>query len=142
MNKYKEALNRMEEAYYSSDNSMGAMNLFKEDINLLTGLVNEHFKDEIIQHVKYVLAVVNGELKICADTNCDECDFKCSCCGEKRFEWLASPYKKLPYKLSQWEYDLLNAYKNSVFQITVLCLKCMEKDILKALIQVPRFVKS
>ena len=25
MNKYKEALNRMEEAYYSSDNSMGAI---------------------------------------------------------------------------------------------------------------------
>lgn len=123
MNKYKEALNRMEEAYYSSDNSMGAMNKFKEDINLLTGLVNEcfeekaetnyeHFKDEIVQKVKYNLAVVNGEPKPCEDTNCDECDFKCSCCGEKRFEWLASPYKKLPYKLSQFEFDIIQTYRN------------------------------
>lgn len=44
----------------------------------------EHFKDEIVQKVKYNLAVVNGEPKPCEDTNCDECDFKCSCCGEKK----------------------------------------------------------
>ena len=70
----------------------------------------EHFKDEIVQKVKYNLAVVNGEPKPCEDTNCDECDFKCSCCGEKRFEWLASPYKKPTYKLSQFEYDLLQHF--------------------------------
>lgn len=72
----------------------------------------EHFKDEIVQKVKYNLAVVNGEPKPCEDTNCDECDFKCSCCGEKRFEWLASPYKKPTYKLSQFEYDLLSVHKD------------------------------
>jgi hypothetical protein len=121
---YIDALGQMEELYYNSDNCTLAMDLFKEDINLLTGLVNEcfeekaetnyeHFKDEIVQKVKYNLAVVNGEPKPCEDTNCDECDFKCSCCGEKRFEWLASPYKKPTYKLTQCEYDLLNAYKNS-----------------------------
>ncbi len=121
---YQEALNRMEEAYYNFDSRISSINKFKEDINLLTGLVNEHFeekaetnyehfKDEIVQNVKYNLAVVNGEPKPCEDTNCDECDFNCDCCGEKRFEWLASPYKKLPYKLSQFEFDLLNAYKNS-----------------------------
>ena len=71
----------------------------------------EHFKDEIVQKVKYNLAVVNGEPKPCEDTNCDECDFKCSCCGEKRFEWLASPYKKPTFKLTQFEYDLLQLYK-------------------------------
>lgn len=72
----------------------------------------EHFKDEIVQKVKYNLAVVNGEPKPCEDTNCDECDFKCSCCGEKRFEWLASPYKKPTYKLTQFEYDLINTYND------------------------------
>lgn len=72
----------------------------------------EHFKDEIVQKVKYNLAVVNGEPKPCEDTNCDECDFKCSCCGEKRFEWLASPYKKPTYKLSKFEYDLLSVHKD------------------------------
>lgn len=76
----------------------------------------EHFKDEIVQKVKYNLAVVNGEPKPCEDTNCDECDFKCSCCGEKRFEWLASPYKKTACKLTKFEYDLLNAHKDSGMQ--------------------------
>lgn len=120
---YIDALGQMEELYYNSDNCTLAMDLFKEDINLLTGLVNEcfeekaetnyeHFKDEIVQKVKYNLAVVNGEPKPCEDTNCDECDFKCSCCGEKRFEWLASPYKKPTYKLTQFEYDLINTYND------------------------------
>ena len=72
----------------------------------------EHFKDEIVQKVKYNLAVVNGEPKPCEDTNCDECDFKCSCCGEKRFEWLASPYKKPTYKLSKFEYDIIQTYRD------------------------------
>lgn len=74
----------------------------------------EHFKDEIIQNVKYALAVVNGEPKPCADTNCDECEFKESGkCVERVIEWLNKQHKKPTYKLSQFEYDLLNAYKDS-----------------------------
>lgn len=72
----------------------------------------EHFKDEIVQNVKYNLAVVNGEPKPCEDTNCDECDFNCDCCGEKRFEWLASPYKKPTYKLTKFEKELLECYSD------------------------------
>ena len=56
MNEYQEALNRMEEAYYSSDTSMSAMNRFKEDVNLLCGLVNEHFEENVetnFEHYKY-----------------------------------------------------------------------------------------
>lgn len=41
MNKYKEALNRMEESYYNLDNSMSAMKRFNEDIHLLKKLVNQ-----------------------------------------------------------------------------------------------------
>lgn len=41
MNKYQEALNRMEEAYYNLDKSMSAMNRFKEDVNLLMDLANK-----------------------------------------------------------------------------------------------------
>ena len=63
-----------------------------------------------MQNIKYNIAVVNGEPKPCEDTNCDECDFKCSCCGEKRLKWLASPYKKPPYKLTKFENDLLQSY--------------------------------
>lgn len=94
---------------------------FTQDLDFLAKLAEEHFeekaetnyehfKDEIVQNVKYNLAVVNGEPKPCEDTNCDECDFNCDCCGEKRFEWLASPYKKPTYKLSQFEYDLLQHF--------------------------------
>lgn len=38
---YIDALNRMEEAYFNLDNSMSAMSRFKEDLNLLMGLVNK-----------------------------------------------------------------------------------------------------
>lgn len=128
MNKYQEALNRMEEAYYSSDNSMGAMNKFKEDINLLTGLVNEHFEEKVetnFDHYKYgiielcidELAISKGKVVECCAIPCSECDFKdkdYQCISNHEImKWLKQPYKKSPYKLSKWEYDLLNSYKNS-----------------------------
>lgn len=121
---YIDALDYMEQAYYNFDSCMSAMNKFKEDIDLLTGLVNEHFeekaetnyehfKDEIIQNVKYALAVVNGEPKPCADTNCDECEFKESGkCVERVIEWLNKQHKKPTYKLTQFEYDLINTYRH------------------------------
>ena len=42
---YIKALNGMEEVYYNLDGCMSAMNMFKEGVNLLTGLVNEHFEE-------------------------------------------------------------------------------------------------
>lgn len=119
---YIDALGQMEELYYNSDNCTLAMNLFKEDIHLLTGLVNEHFedkietnyehyKDGILQNVKYALAVVNDEPKSCIDTNCGECDFKNSGeCVKRVREWLNQQYKKPTYKLTQFEFDLINTY--------------------------------
>lgn len=44
---YIDALERMEQAYYNFDGCMSSMNKFKEDINLLTGLVNEHFEERV-----------------------------------------------------------------------------------------------
>lgn len=38
---YRDALNRMEEAYFNLDNSMSAMSRFKEDLNLLMDLANK-----------------------------------------------------------------------------------------------------
>lgn len=119
---YIKALNGMVEVYDNLDGCMSAINIFNEGVHLLTGLINEHFeekaetnlehfKDEIVQNVKYHLAVVNGEPKPCEDTNCDECDFNCDCCGEKRFEWLASPYKPV-YKLTKFEKELLQCYSD------------------------------
>lgn len=119
---YQEALNRMEEAYYSSDNSMGAMSKFKEDINLLTGLVNEHFeikqetnfdhyKDIILDCCIDNLAVVKGIPKSCSKIDCNDCDFltiKKECC-EIAKDWLKQPYIKPVYKLTKFEIDLLQS---------------------------------
>lgn len=120
---YQDAIMRMYDFCISSNHPAQIREQFTQDLDFLAKLAEEHFeekaetnyehfKDEIVQKVKYNLAVVNGEPKPCEDTNCDECDFKCSCCGEKRFEWLASPYKKPTYKLSKFEYDLLSVHKD------------------------------
>lgn len=120
---YQDAIMRMYDFCISSNHPAQIREQFTQDLDFLAKLAEEHFeekaetnyehfKDEIVQKVKYNLAVVNGEPKPCEDTNCDECDFKCCCCGEKRFEWLASPYKKPTYKLSQFEYDLLSVHKD------------------------------
>lgn len=127
---YQESLNRMEEAYYSSDNSMDAMIRFKEDINLITELVNEHFKekqetnyehykDEIIEGWMLDLALVDGKLKRCSRVDCNECEFNPGAnkgCKQRLIEWLKKPYQKPTYKLTKFEYDLLNAHKDSGMQ--------------------------
>lgn len=123
MNKYQEALNRMEEAYYSSDNSMDAMIRFKEDINLITELVNEHFEEKqetnFEHYFEYLsklnmsdFALIDGRVVQCLGTHCRGCDFNGDCI-ERKFKWLKQPYEKTTFKLTQFEYDLLNAYKNS-----------------------------
>lgn len=74
----------------------------------------EHFKDEIIENCAWALALVDGKPKRCNHTRCSECGFSTGHgCNEKLKEWLRKPYEKPTYKLSQLEYDLLNAYKNS-----------------------------
>lgn len=121
--KYKDTIMRMYDFCIASNHPAHIKEQFTQDLDFLAKLAEEHFeektetnyehfKDEIVQNVKYNLAVVNGEPKPCEDTNCDECDFNCDCCGKKRFEWLASPYKKPTYKLSQFEYDLLQSYSD------------------------------
>lgn len=124
---YQEALNRMEEAYYSSDNSMGAMNKFKEDINLLTGLVNEHFEEKVetnFDHYKDViielcvgeLAISKGKVVKCCATPCSECDFEDKnghCIGNcEIMKWLKQPYIKPVYKLTKFEKELLECYSD------------------------------
>ena len=122
---YQEALNRMEESYYDSDNSMGEMKRFKEDVNLLCGLVNEHFdekvetnfehyKDRILDCCIDHLAVVKGIPKPCSKIDCNYCDFltiQKECC-ELAKGWLNHPYRKTPYKLNKFEFDLIQTYRD------------------------------
>lgn len=123
---YIEALERMEESYYNFDNCMSAMNKFKEDVNLLTGLVNEHFEERAEMNFEHYFeylsklkmsnfALIDGRFTKCSDTSCSECDFNGDCI-EGKFRWLKQPYKKLTYKLNKFEFDLLNAHKDSGMQ--------------------------
>lgn len=119
---YIKALNGMVEVYDNLDGCMSAMNIFNEGVHLLTGLVNErfeektetnyeHYKDEIIENCMWSFALVDGKPNQCSDVSCCNCGFSTGHgCREKIKEWLKSPYKKPTYKLSQFEYDLINAY--------------------------------
>lgn len=78
----------------------------KQETNL------EHYFECLSKRKMSDFALIDGRFTKCSDTSCSECDFNGDCI-EGKFRWLKQPYKKLPYKLSRWEYDLLNAYKNS-----------------------------
>lgn len=121
---YIDALGQMEELYYNSDNCTLAMDLFKEDINILTGLVNEcfeenaetnyeHFKDEIIENNGFQFSLVDGKPNQCNGVSCCNCGFSTGHgCREKIEEWLKSPYKKPVYKLTKFEKELLQCYSD------------------------------
>ena len=73
----------------------------------------EHFKDEIIENSVYCFALVDGKLHECACVSCSDCGFSTGHgCSEKIKEWLKKPYKKKTYKLSQFEYDLIQTYRD------------------------------
>lgn len=73
----------------------------------------EHYKEKIIEDGIWNLALVNGTPKRCHNVYCNDCDFKTSReCKKKLEEWLKHPYKKLPYKLSQFEFDIIQTYRD------------------------------
>lgn len=123
---YIEALERMKVSYYNLDGCMSAMNKFKEDINLLAGLVNEHFeekvetnfdhyKDGIIELCIDDLAISKGKVVRCCAIPCSECDFKdkdFQCINHEIMKWLKQPYKKPTFKLNQFEYNLLQRFSS------------------------------
>lgn len=91
-------------------------------VKVLKDLIQEHFEEKTETNLEIYFddigifgingfAVVNGKPMRCKDVHCDKCDFGGHCGGE-RLIWLASPYKNPPYKLSQFEYDLLKSYSD------------------------------
>ena len=123
---YKNALDRMEKAYFDLDNSLSAMDSFNKDIHLFADLINdlfanvinkhyeekqeikqetnfEHFKEEITK-LDFSFAVRNGKAVPCEDCPCKECYFKRDVAGCNKFKikWLYEQYEK-KYKLNQFE---------------------------------------
>lgn len=142
---YIDALRRMEGVYYNFDGCMSSMNKFKEDINLLKGLVNEHFeekqetnldhyKDDIAELFIDKLALVDGKPERCKCVIiCDNCDLYEKCneykAQEELRKWLKQPYKKPTCKLTQFEYDLLQNYNGRLRFINMNALYCMNNRL-------------
>ena len=89
-------------------------------VKVLKDLIQEHFEENTETNFEHYFddigifglnsfAVTNGKPMRCKDVSCDKCDFR-GPCGRERLIWLTSPYKKPPYKLSQFEYDLIQTY--------------------------------
>lgn len=77
----------------------------------------DHYKDEILESclegLADALAVVKGRPKLCYKVNCNDCEFykdKSKDCIEDARDWLKQPYIKPAYKLTKFEFDLLQSY--------------------------------
>lgn len=94
-----------ETTYYSAKGACSSDECyenFKENVE--TNL--EHYKDGIIELCIDELAISKGKVVECCAIPCSECDFEDKnghCIGNHEImKWLKQPYKKLPYKLSQF----------------------------------------
>lgn len=124
---YEKALKEMNDAFYGITFLNSETRRFDDNLNLLRELVNEHFeekketnlehyKDGIIELCVDDLAISKEKVAECGVISCSECDFADKnghCIGSHEIiNWLKQPYKKSLYKLSQFEYDLIQTYSN------------------------------
>lgn len=82
----------------------------------------EHYYEDLLKE-KGDYGFANGKVKSCLGMSCSDCKFYTSdiksCCKVEKIKWLSSPYKEYKeqtYKLTKFEYDLLNAHKDSGMQ--------------------------
>lgn len=119
---YEKALKEINDAFYGANFLNNQTRRFDDNLNLLRELVNDHFeenqetnfdhyKDRILDCCIDNLAVVKGIPKSCNKIDCNDCDFltiQKECCEIAKY-WLKQPYKKLTYKLTKFEIDLLQS---------------------------------
>lgn len=122
---YQDTIMRMYDFCIASNHPADIKEQFTQDLDFLAKLAEEHFeekaetnyehfKDEIIENTGFQFALVDGKPSKCSGVRCLDCGFSTGYgCSEKIKEWLKSPCEKQKYKLSRFEYDLLNAYKVS-----------------------------
>lgn len=123
---YQDAIMRMYDFCISSNHPTQIREQVTQDLDFLAKLAEEHFeerqetnqehfKDKIIEIINSHLALVNGEPRNCSRIDCSYCDFNrhggCDKKAGEVVEWLKQPYKKSKYKLTQFEYDLINTYR-------------------------------
>lgn len=119
---YQDTIMRMYDFCIASNHPAHIKEQFTQDLDFLAKLANEHFeektetnyehyKNEIIENCGFTFALVDGKPHKCACVSCSNCGFSTGHgCSEKIKEWLKKPYKKKTYKLSRFEYDLIQTY--------------------------------
>ena len=143
---YEKALKEMNDAFYGITFLNSQTRRFDDNLNLLRELVNEYFeekKESNLEHYKeeiksagYDFALVNGKPTTCKWILCDQCFFNDRIlCAKKRIEWMLKPFKR-KYKLTQFEYDLLQSYASGykfkdIMPLIVMKEKGYFKDINK-----------
>lgn len=143
---YKDAIMRMYDFCISSDYPAQIKEQFIKDFDFVAKLADEHFEEkkesnldhfkEEIKHAGYEFALVNGKPTTCKWTLCDQCFFNDkSLCAKKRIKWMLKPFKR-KYKLTQFEYDLLQSYASGykfkdVMPLIVMKEKGYFKDVNK-----------
>ena len=73
----------------------------------------DHFQQEILEKGLWNLAVVKGRPERCDRTKCVDCELskdRSRGCHEKVMDWLKQPCKEPTYKLTKFEFDLLQSY--------------------------------
>lgn len=119
---YIDALECITKEYYSTVRFPEECNKFNSYLRLFKGLVNEHFEDKqetnFEHYFEYLskinmsdFALIDGRVTQCLGTGCSECDFNGDCI-EGKFKWLKQPYEKPKYKLTKFEFDLIQTYRD------------------------------
>ena len=117
---YKDAIMRMYDFCIASNHPAQIREQFTQDLDFLAKLAEEHFEEKVETNLEHYFdellktggryAFVNGKIKHCWGTRCCDCAFKGGNCHGEKIKWLASPYEKQTYKLTQFEYDLLQHF--------------------------------
>ena len=119
---YIDALECITKEYYSTVRFPEECNKFNSYFRLFKGLVNEHFEEKretnFEHYFEYLsklnmsdFALIDGRATKCSVTQCSECDFNGDCI-EGKFKWLKQPYEKPKYKLTKFEFDLIQTYRD------------------------------
>lgn len=120
---YEKALKEINDAFYGANFLNNQTRRFDDNLNLLRELVNEHFEEKSETNLEFYyddlleegfgdFGVVNGKIESCKFTPCEKCEFKHGNCRKNRITWLTSKCEKKKHKFTQFEYDLINTYRN------------------------------
>lgn len=71
----------------------------------------EHYFEYLSKLNMGDFALIDGRVTQCLGTGCSECDFNGDCI-EGKFRWLKQPYEKPKYKLTKFEFDIIQTYRD------------------------------